>query len=66
MPAPAPRAGTRVLGFFKQAVLVIRWFLNGTRVVQLARDNGISRSTAYDHLHEGVGVLAAQAPGQLG
>ena len=45
------RAGTRALGCFKQAVLVIRWFLDGTRVALLAGDNAIGRSTAYDYLH---------------
>jgi len=28
----------------------------------LARDNGISKSTCYDYLHEGIDTLAAQAP----
>jgi hypothetical protein len=28
----------------------------------LARDNGIGKSTAYDHVHEGIDVLAATAP----
>jgi hypothetical protein len=56
------RTGTRVLGCFKQAVLVIRWFLDATRIRQLARDNQIGRSTAYDYLHEGIDVLAAQTP----
>jgi hypothetical protein len=56
------RAGTRALSPFKQAVLVLRWFLDGTRVRQLATDNTISRSTAYDYLHEGINVLAVQAP----
>ncbi|WP_433425745.1 HARBI1 family protein [Microtetraspora malaysiensis] len=56
------RAGTRALGPFKQAVLVLRWFLDGTRVRQLATDNAISRSTAYDYLHEGIDALAADAP----
>ncbi len=56
------RTQTRALSCFKQAVLVIRWFLDGTRVKQLAGDNAISRSTAYDYLHEGIGVLAVQAP----
>jgi hypothetical protein len=56
------RTGTRALSCFKQAILVIRWFLDGSRVKQLAGDNAISRSTAYDYLHEGIGVLAAQAP----
>src|SRR5262245_48036085 len=56
------RAGTRALGCFKQAVLVIGWFLDGTRVTQLATDNAIGRCTAYDYLHEGINVLAGQAP----
>jgi hypothetical protein len=56
------RADTRALGCFKQAVLVLRWFLDGTRLRQLAVDNGIGKSTAYDYLHEGIGVLAARAP----
>lgn len=56
------RKGTRALGVFKQAVLVLRWFINGTRLVQLARDNGISVPTAYRYLHEGLTVLADHAP----
>lgn len=56
------RTGTRALGPFRQAVLVLRWFLDGTRVRQLAADNAIGRSTAYDYLHEGIDVLAAEAP----
>ncbi|MFD8529683.1 transposase family protein [Streptosporangium canum] len=56
------RAGTRALGPFNQAVLVLRWFLDGTRVRQLAADNAIGKSTAYDYLHEGIDVMAAQAP----
>jgi hypothetical protein len=57
------RAGTRSLGCFKQAVLVLRWLLDGTKVKQLALDNTISVSTGYAYLHEGITVLAAQAPG---
>jgi hypothetical protein len=57
------RAGTRALGCSKQAVLVIRWFLDATRVKQLATDNAIGGSTAYTYLHEGINVLATQAPG---
>ena len=56
------RAGTRSLSPFNQAVLVLRWFLDGTRVAQMAADNQISRSTTYDYLHEGFDVLAARAP----
>lgn len=40
------RRGARALGVFKQAVLVLRWFVDGTRLVQLARDNGISLPTS--------------------
>lgn len=43
-------------------MLIIRWFVDGTRVLQLAHDNAISTSTSYDYLHEGIDVLAAQAP----
>jgi hypothetical protein len=56
------RHGSRALGPFKQAVLILRWFLDGTRVVQLAVDNAISKSTVYDYLDEGFAVLAARAP----
>lgn len=56
------RAGTRALSCFKQAVLVLRWFLDGTRVAQLATDNTIGKSTCYDYLHEGINVLAGHAP----
>ena len=56
------RAGTRSLTSHDQAVLILRWFLDGTRMQQLATDNAISQSTAYDYLHEGIDVLAAQAP----
>ena len=56
------RANTRALSPFNHAVLILRWFLDGTSVAQLARDNAISKSTAYDYLHEGITVLAARAP----
>jgi hypothetical protein len=56
------RTGRRVLACFKQAVLVLRWFLDGTRLAQLAADNAIGRSTAYRYLHEGIDVLAARKP----
>lgn len=57
------RAGSRVLSCYQQAVLVIRWLLDGTRVAQLANDNHIGRSTCYEYLHEALDVLAAHAPG---
>jgi hypothetical protein len=56
------RGRRRALDCYRQAVLVLRWFLDGTRLAQLAIDNRIGRSTAYRYLHEGIDVLAA-APG---
>jgi hypothetical protein len=56
------RAGTRSLGCYRQAILVLRWLLDGTRITQLAGDNQISRSTGYAYLHEGLTVIAHQAP----
>jgi hypothetical protein len=56
------RKNTRSLGVFKQAVLVLRWFIDGARLSQLARDNGISLPTAYRYLHEGLTTLADHAP----
>lgn len=56
------RRTRRSLGCHRQAVLVIRLFLDGTRIAQLAVDNGIGGSTAYRYVHEGIDVLAACAP----
>jgi hypothetical protein len=53
------RSGTRALTCLDQAVLVLRWFLDGSRLAQLATDNAIGKSTAYDYLHEGIKSLAA-------
>lgn len=45
-----------------QAVLVLRWFKDGTAVHLLGRDAGISQATAYRYLHEAVEVIADRAP----
>jgi hypothetical protein len=60
------RRGRRPLGCYRQAVLVLRWFVDGTRLAQLAADHRVSASTAYRYLHEGIDVLAGQAPGLRG
>jgi hypothetical protein len=57
------RAGRRALTCYRQAVLVLRWLLDDTRMSQLVRDNAISTSTGYERLHEAIAVLASQAPG---
>jgi hypothetical protein len=53
---------SRALGPFRQAVLVLRWFRSRSCVHCLARDAGISQATGYRYLHEGIDVLAEQAP----
>src|SRR3954470_1773151 len=40
------RARRRALGCYRQAVLVLRWFCDGTRLAQLAADNRLRRSAA--------------------
>jgi DDE superfamily endonuclease len=60
------RRGRRALGCYRQAVGVLRWFVDGTRLAQLAADHRIGRSTAYRYLHEGIDALAAAAPGLRG
>lgn len=58
----ATPARSRALSCYKQAVLVLRWFRDGTCVQALARDNHISRATGYRYIDEGLMVLAGQAP----
>jgi hypothetical protein len=55
-------AGSRKLSCRDQAVLVLRWFRDRTRIEALGRDHGVSRATAYRYLAEAVDVLSAQAP----
>ncbi len=40
------RPKRRALGCYRQAVLLLRWFVDGTRLAQLAADNRIGSSTA--------------------
>lgn len=47
---------------YVQAVLVLRWFKDGTDLPTLARDARVSIATAYRYVHEGIDVIAAQAP----
>jgi DDE superfamily endonuclease len=54
--------GSRALGPFRQAVLVLRWFRERGCVHCLARDAGVSQATGYRYLHEGIDVLAEKAP----
>lgn len=42
-----------------QAVLVLRWFKDATRLRMLARDAKVSIATAYRYLHEAINVIVA-------
>jgi hypothetical protein len=60
--ARGTRRATRRLGPFRQAVVVLRWLLDNTRIAQLAADNGISGRTCHRYVLEGIAVLKTQAP----
>ncbi|MCP2205422.1 hypothetical protein LX90_009163 [Lentzea flava] len=60
------RRSTRALGTNKQAVLVLRWFLEDARMSALVRDNAIAVSTAYAYRDEGIAVLAVGRPSLRG
>jgi hypothetical protein len=55
------RGRRRALSRYRQAVLLLRWFLDGIRLAQLATDHRIGRSTTYRYLHEGSDVLGGLA-----
>jgi hypothetical protein len=48
------RPWQRAATCWTQAVLVLRWFKDASRVHLLARDAGISQATAYRYLHEAI------------
>jgi hypothetical protein len=54
--------GSRAASCSAQAVLVLRWFREDAAMKVLAADAGVSIATGYRYLHEGIDVLAAQAP----
>jgi hypothetical protein len=56
------RRDTRRLSPFKQAIFVLAWFRDKTDIERLGAGFGLSRSTAYRYLDEGIKVLAARAP----
>ncbi len=60
------RKATRALSTYRQAVLALRWLFDDTRLSQLARDNNIGLSTAYDYRDEAIAVLAARQPSLQG
>lgn len=59
------RPWQRAATVFVQAVMVLRWFKDATDPRFLAREAGVSVATAYRYVHEGIDVIAAQAPSCL-
>lgn len=57
------RPWQRAATCWTQAVLVLRWLIDGTDVHLLARDAKVSQATGYRYLHEAIEVIAEQAPG---
>ncbi|MGP4102268.1 transposase family protein [Nonomuraea sp. KM90] len=53
---------SRALSPFRQAIMALRWFRGERDIPKLGRDHHVSRATAYRYIHEGIDVLAAQAP----
>lgn len=56
------RPWQRAATCWTQAVLVLRWLIDGTEVAVLARDASVSQATGYRYLHEAIDVIAANAP----
>jgi DDE superfamily endonuclease len=56
------RPWQRAATCWTQAILVLRWLVEGTDVHLLARDAKVSQATGYRYLHEALEVIAAQAP----
>jgi hypothetical protein len=54
--------GARAASAREQAILALRWFRQDADMPTLARDTGVSPATGYRYLHEGIDVLAGQAP----
>jgi hypothetical protein len=56
------RGRRRALGCYRQAVLVLRWFCDGTRLAQLAADNRLGRSRATGICTRASTPFAAHTP----
>lgn len=56
------RPWQRAATCWTQAILVLRWLVDGTDVHLLARDARVSQATAYRYVHEAIGVIASNAP----
>lgn len=59
---PGTRPAQRAATARAQALLVLRWFKDSTKLRILAKDAGIGIATAYRYLHEAIDVIADRAP----
>jgi hypothetical protein len=59
---PGTRPGQRAATVHTQVVLVLRWLRHRLDLRTLALQARVSIATAYRYLHEGVDVIAGQAP----
>jgi hypothetical protein len=59
----AARLWQRAATVHAQVLLVLRWLRHRADLHTLAADAQVSDATAYHYLHEGLEVIAAQAPG---
>jgi hypothetical protein len=57
------RKGTRCLGCYRQALLVLAWYRDKPDIARLGAGSGLSQATSYRYLAEGTEVLSAQVPG---
>lgn len=60
--ARGTRTGSRALTCYYQALLILIWFRRAEDVTLLGAGFGISRTTTYRYLAEGITVLAARRP----
>lgn len=56
------RPWQRAATCWTQAIMVLRWLLEGTEVALIAKDARVSQATGYRYLHEAVAVIAERAP----
>jgi hypothetical protein len=57
------RKGTRCLGCYRQALLVLAWYRDKPDIARLGAGSGLSQATSYRYVAEGTEVLFAQVPG---
>ncbi len=57
------RKGTRSLGRYRQALIVLAWYSDKADIPRLAAGSELSQATSYRYVAEATKVIIAQAPG---